>query len=457
MRHPVVDAVISPSHNLPLLSRTEVARMLDASQGQLHTLFRNCSLAVLSTGHDIGDGQELIDRYPDFDVRVSPRERGLQLHLRNAPAQAFVDGHIIQGIREHLFAVLRDVVYAAEQIIDQPAFDLSCSDGLTDAVFHILRNAGVLKIGTRQQQLVVCWGGHAISRHEYDYSKYVGYHLGLRGLDVCTGCGIGAMKGPMKGAAVGHAKQRITRGRYIGISEPGIIAAEAPNPIVNALVIMPDIEKRLEAFVRMAHGIIIFPGGVGTAEEILYLLGILLHPDNAELPFPLIFTGPASAAEYFAHIDDFIINTLGEAARARYRIIIDDPEQVAREMQTGVAGVRAFRAERDDAYCFNWQLQIEAAFQQPFIPTHAHMAALDLRREQPPHQLAAQLRRAFSGVVAGNVKADGIDAVARHGPFELHGDPAIMVRMDALLTRFAEQKRMKLPGKQYQPCYRIVR
>ena len=35
---------------------------------------------------------------------------------------------------------------------------------------------------------------------------------------------------------------------------------------------MPDIEKRLEAFVRTAHGIVIFPGGVGTAEEILYIL-----------------------------------------------------------------------------------------------------------------------------------------------------------------------------------------
>ena len=48
--------------------------------------------------------------------------------------------------------------------------------------------------------------------------------------------------------------------------KPGIIAAESPNPIVNDLVIMPDIEKRLEAFVRLAHGIVVFPGGVGTAE-----------------------------------------------------------------------------------------------------------------------------------------------------------------------------------------------
>ena len=29
---------------------------------------------------------------------------------------------------------------------------------------------------------------------------------------------------------------------------------------------MPDMEKRLEAFVRIGHGIVVFPGGVGTAE-----------------------------------------------------------------------------------------------------------------------------------------------------------------------------------------------
>ncbi len=114
--------------------------------------------------------------------------------------------------------------------------------------------------------LVVCWGGHAIGREEYDYSKEVGYQLGLRGLDICTGCGPGAMKGPMKGANVAHAKQRNRNGVYLGITEPGIIAAESPNPIVNQLVIMPDIEKRLEAFVRCGHAIVVFrinirPGG----------------------------------------------------------------------------------------------------------------------------------------------------------------------------------------------------
>src|SRR3546814_20030900 len=70
--------------------------------------------------------------------------------------------------------------------------------------------------------LVVCWGGHSINRDEYQYTKDVGYELGLRGLDICTGCGPGAMKGPMTGATIAHAKQRQRRPRYIGITEPGI-------------------------------------------------------------------------------------------------------------------------------------------------------------------------------------------------------------------------------------------
>ncbi|MEN8665588.1 MAG: nucleotide 5'-monophosphate nucleosidase PpnN [Polycyclovorans sp.] len=456
MRHDVVDALITPKGSLSVLSRSEVGKLLDASTGGLYLLFRRCSLAVLNSGSYLDDGKELLERYRDFDIRVVPEERGIKLELRNAPAEAFVDGKMIQGIREHLFAVLRDILYVSEELVDNPSFDLSTSEGITDAVFHIVRNADALR-PTTHPRLVICWGGHSIPREEYDYSKKVGYELGLRGMDIGTGCGPGAMKGPMKGATIGHAKQRTVGGQYLGITEPGIIAAESPNPIVNALVILPDIEKRLEAFVRMAHGIVVLPGGAGTAEEILYLLGILLHPDNEKLPFPLIFTGPASAREYFRHIDSFIGATLGDAARQRYRIIVDDPPQVAREMLAGIERVRQFRRQHEDAYYFNWMLKVDLAFQQPFVPTHENMAGLDLHRKQPPHLLAASLRRAFSGVVAGNVKDEGIRAVETHGPFEIRGDAGILSAMDDLLSAFVVQQRMKLPGKRYVPCYRIVR
>jgi hypothetical protein len=456
MSYEVVDTQISPEAHLEILSKYEVAQLHDNSLGGLHEIFRNCSLAVLNSGSGTDDGKELLERYKSFDINVIERERGIKLDIKAAPAHAFVDGKMIKGIHEHLFAVLRDIIFVYGEIAGNTKFDLNASDGITNAVFHILRNAKVLH-PMKNPNLVVCWGGHSISRTEYDYSKLIGYELGLRGMDICTGCGPGAMKGPMKGAAIGHSKQRIHGGRYLGISEPGIIAAESPNPIVNDLVIMPDIEKRLEAFVRTGHGIIVFPGGAGTAEEILYVLGILLHPDNADQPFPLIFTGPAGSEEYFEQIDQFIGVTLGPQAQKRYKIIFDNPAQVAHEMLEGIKQVREFRKEKGDAYYFNWLLKIDPEFQKPFLPTHEGMRNLKLHKNQPVHLLAANLRRAFSGVVAGNVKAQGIQAIEKHGLFEIQGDAAIMEPMDALMSSFVVQHRMKLPGKKYMPCYRIVK
>jgi predicted Rossmann-fold nucleotide-binding protein len=451
----VVDTLIAPEGRLEVLSKAEVVQLLDSGKGGLYNIFRNCALAVLNCGSTIDDGKELLDRFKSFDINILQRERGIKLEIKGAPAIAFVDGKMIKGIHEHLFAVLRDIVFVSNEVTGNPKFDLARSEGITDAVFHILRNANVLK-PQLNPNLVVCWGGHSINRAEYNYSKEVGYQLGLRGLDICTGCGPGAMKGPMKGATIGHAKQRFTGGRYLGITEPGIIAAESPNPIVNDLVIMPDIEKRLEAFVRVGHGICVFPGGAGTAEEILYILGILLHPDNAELPFPLIFTGPETSRDYFVQINEFIGSTLGTEAQKRYKIIVDDPDLVAREMQEGMKQVREFRKSRSDAYYFNWALKIDDEFQRPFAPTHENMRNLSLHKNQPVHVLAANLRRAFSGVVAGNVKEEGIRTIEKYGHFEIHGDKEIMGPMDALLASFVAQSRMKLAGKAYTPCYRVI-
>jgi hypothetical protein len=220
---------------------------------------------------------------------------------------------------------------------------------------------------------------------------------------------------------------------------------------------MPDIEKRLEAFVRTGHGIVVFPGGVGTAEEILYILGILLHPDNNNIPFPLIFTGPETSADYFNEIDRFIASTLGKEAQKLYTIMVNDPISVARKMREGIDAVRDFRRLNDDAYYFNWMLKIDAPFQEPFIPNHRNMRNLQLDTSLDKHLLAANLRRVFSGIVAGNVKDEGIRAIEQHGLFEINGDKKIMALMDELLSSFVEQQRMKLPGKEYKPCYKITK
>jgi predicted Rossmann-fold nucleotide-binding protein len=449
-----MDALIAPEGSLEILSRVEASQLRDAGEGGLYELWRQCSLAVLNSGASIDDVRKILSRHESFRIAVVQYEGGIALELKNAPDIAFVGRQMIRGIREHLFSVLRDLLYAHENVLKNPTFDLKTTDGLTDAVFHILRNARVLR-AHEEPRLVVCWGGHAIEREEYDYSKVVGYALGLKGYDICTGCGAGAMKGPMKGATVGHAKQRIRHGRYLGLTEPTIIAAESPNPIVNELVILPDMEKRLEAFVRMAHGIIVFPGGVGTAEEILYLLGVLLSPRNSHERLPVVFTGPPSSRKYFERLHAFIGETLGPVAQQRYKIILADPGAVAMEITRGLEEVREQRAATDNAYFFNWALHIPLDFQLPFEATHASMAKLELHRDQPVHELAVNLRRAFSGIVAGNVREAGVKLVEQYGPFELRGDRRIIGALGRLLDDFVAQRRMRLTS-DYAPCYRIA-
>src|SRR5690606_17785112 len=438
-----IHATVTPRGSMEVLSQREVRKLSQVGSGSTYQLFRQCALAILNTGVRVDDARSILDAYVDFEVFIHQLVRGVCLELRNAPAHAFVDGHMISSVREMLFSALRDIVYTESELHNNRA-DLSTSSGITDYVFHLLRNAHALTPGV-EPRMVVCWGGHSVNDQEYKYSKRVGHELGLRYFDICTGCGPGVMKGPMKGATIAHAKQRVLDARYLGLTEPGIIAAEAPNPIVNELVILPDIEKRLEAFIRVGHGIIIFPGGVGTAEGFPSVLCTLLHPDKAELPLPLILTGPRSAADYLHQLHPFAGATLGHPAQTRYEMIIEPPARVARHMKKGLIEVERFRRERNDAFHFNWLLRIDEDFQHPFDPTHENMAALALRRDTPPHLLAANLRRAFSGIVAGNVKEHGIRRIEQYGPYELHGDPQIMEPLGALLQAFVDQQRMKLP------------
>ena len=65
----------------------------------------------------------------------------------------------------------------------------------------------------------------------------------------------------------------------------------------------------------------------------------------------------------------------------------------------GIKQVKDFRKEKGDAYYYNWLLKIEKDFQTAFEPTHEKMKSLNLFKDQPINLLAANLRRAFSGII----------------------------------------------------------
>ena len=91
----------------------------------------------------------------------------------------------------------------------------------------------------------------------------------------------------------------------------------------------------------------------------------------------------------------------------------------------------------------------------PFVATHESMQELDISEGLPTHILAANLRRVFSGIVSGNVREDTAEQIEKRGPFQFSGSQRIMDMLDKLLAAFVLQQRMKISGKDYDPCYVI--
>ncbi|MDC1207814.1 nucleotide 5'-monophosphate nucleosidase PpnN [Litorivicinus sp.] len=440
---------IPPENYLPFSSPEEIVRLLHGSNQRLYAVMRNCALTVLNSGIKADNNAELFKKYSKFKLNFTCSQNWLRLSLSHAPAHAFVDGVLIQKNYDQLLSVIRDLVFGSTLSINSAAGHGAKS---TEIVSKMLRNAKTVK-PIDKRACIVCWGGHSINSKEYNYARLVGQELGLRVFDICTGSGPGVMKAVMHGAFDGHQRQGWRHGRFIGLSEVGIIATEPPNSLVSELVIMPDMEKRLEAFVRVAHGIIIFPGGPGTVEEVLYLVAILLDPENKKHTPPIIFTGPEDAQGTIEAYIDFLKSIFNEKINS-IKVIIEDPERVATEISNIHEDVSGQQSKKYIKHDFNWKLNIPKVLRDPFVANHKTMAGLKLTKDLPSHELAHNLRCLFSGIVAGNIKSNTRELITRDGPFEIVGDPQFIDAAEKLLKKLVSEKRMKLHGV-YEPCYRL--
>ncbi len=119
----------------------------------------------------------------------------------------------------------------------------------------------------------------------------------------------------------------------------------------------------------------------------------------------------------------------------------------------GMKQVTQFRQKSRDAYYFNWQLFVDRPFQEPFNPTHDTMSKLHLSTNKQASEIASTLRRAMSGIVAGNIKESAASAIEKKGPFVISGEHYLMQRIDKLLSSFVSQHRMKIKDDSYKPCY----
>ncbi len=96
-RETIPPVTTCPETRLAVLSAAEVNELCAAQDSDIYALFRRCALAVLTSGIETDNARQLFEIYREFDVQFEQVDRGIVLHLKNAPATAFVDGVMIAG------------------------------------------------------------------------------------------------------------------------------------------------------------------------------------------------------------------------------------------------------------------------------------------------------------------------------------------------------------------------
>ncbi|WP_419779419.1 PpnN family nucleotide 5'-monophosphate nucleosidase [Maridesulfovibrio sp.] len=396
--------------------------------------------------NDVCDTREIRVKFKDMQIEVVPSNGDVNLHCSRVPRDCLYDGrNVIWQSIEHISAVIRDIIFA-------PKFDCGIDCCRSTNIKKFVEHSGLMYRGERGL-VMFTWGGHQVPMDEYNFAKELGYWTALFMPDMenITGCGVGVMKAPFKGAQVAYGKQntfeRFGHRDFIGFSEKKILAAEAPNELVTQLLTFPTIEERMEAFIRASHRGKVHPGGAGTVEEILTMLALLSMPDNKGIPyeFDLVEQG---GGVYFKELVDYLNICFGDELDGLYNVHVGTARAYANYV--------AYQSQHlNTRYLWNDDLVFEPRIQEPFAVTFESMEGLDLSRDQEPFSLLINLRRFFSAVVHLTVKdPDMLDSWGDNTPL-IKGDKKILDATDQLVRKLAQQGRIH-PSKNNKPAYRIA-
>jgi len=404
---------------------------------------------------------------PNLTIELKPDKSLLRIVLRGVPHEKLVKGKLIKIKERQILCGIRDLLVSRQYPLNDKSHE-----SLTQYIFHFVRSAEVLTRTDRERNelgRVMIQGGHHIPRHEKIHHKRLGYGIGLLGLELITGSGPGSMEEPMKGAIRGYQMNCLER-KFIGITEDGIISGEPCNDYIDHLIVFPDIEKRLEAFIRMSRAGIIFPGGPGTFEEILTILWIKTHPLNKFFRFPLYCCQPQQSGNYFKNIFAFLHECFDiDFEREGYLRYFEsetedktnpllDPRRVSYEIEAEMRDCLTFNERRSRKIqrifspLWDWDVYFPSELQHPLIISKELIEGLEFSRKMPMEKLFYSIRSLSSAIVECNVRNRNF--IKEQGVFKLRGDKTMLKRLDELFQSFAEEKRMG--GREYQCPYQIL-
>jgi uncharacterized protein (TIGR00730 family) len=161
-------------------------------------------------------------------------------------------------------------------------------------------------------------------KHPYYQLAYkTAYLLSKRGYGIITGAGPGIMEAANKGAYDAHG---LSIGMNILIPEQ-----QKPNPYINYILEFRYFFVRKVIFTKYSRAFVVFPGGLGTFDELFEALA-LIETDRID-PIPVVLVG----SKYWQGLIAWLRHLMQEGTLVKHNLtlfkIADKPAEVLRAIE----------------------------------------------------------------------------------------------------------------------------
>ncbi|MFA6065638.1 MAG: TIGR00730 family Rossman fold protein [Candidatus Babeliaceae bacterium] len=179
---------------------------------------------------------------------------------------------------------------------------------------------GAWKITRLPQPVVSIFGGHLLSKESIfiEQAHKIASILVEHKISVITGGGQGIMEAANSGAA----HQRDKRIRSMGIGVAGLPGEKWLNRYVKESIILDYFFARKYLLTEYSMGFVIFPGGLGTMDELSDLMNLVETKKRS--PAPVILFGKEHWTLYIDWIEHATKEGLIEESGAKKSLILTD-------------------------------------------------------------------------------------------------------------------------------------
>lgn len=245
----------------------------------------------------------------------------------------------------------------------------------------------------------------------------------------------GSGPGVMQAAHEGPAEKLNGYSVGVGLTLESLLHRERPGEHNKNLLIVKEMARRIELFLRMNQGGVIYPGGPGTIEEFAAVASVLMHEPNKDMHYPFLLSEPYVGKDtYMRRLLKFMEYSVGGD-------IVSDYFTLHQGRQLAPFSVLMDLPDHSGDH-WNWAMEMPEHAFTPFKLDAKHIASIDLTHgRDDPSRFLGDLRKFMNLIV--KLTMTNPEFIDENGPPEVRVGRTVLEHLDPMLRGLLEDNRIK--------------